>query len=221
MSLTTGRGPLSPNPAGRFVDGAYVEPLTRRVRARKGGAWVVDTTGALLVHRPDRPPAYALPAADVRIDALPVPEAPGYVSVAWDSVDEWWEEAARMGGHPRNPYHRVDCLPTQRTLRVASGGELLAECDGPIALFETSLPPRLYVPKDAVRTGRLHPSGTTTYCPYKGTASYWSTDEVADVAWSYEAPFPECSPIAGMLSFYEDRCDLVIRPPFEEPRSPR
>jgi uncharacterized protein (DUF427 family) len=59
----------------------------------------------------------------------------------------------------------------------------------------------------------LVPSATTTYCPYKGTASYWTAvihgDEVPDVAWSYDDPLPECLPLAEMLSFDDQRTTVV------------
>lgn len=218
MSLTTGWGPLSDHPRGRFEGRAYVEPFQRRVRARKDGTWVVDSDGVLLVHRPTHPPSYAFPAPDVGIDATPVPEAEGFVEVSWDAVDEWWEEEERMLGHPRNPYHRVDCVRTARRLVVGAGGEVLVDTTETTGVFETALEPRLYVARDEVRMDLLRPSRTTTYCPYKGTATYWSAGDVEDVAWSYEDPFPECLPIAGMLSFYAERTRLTITPPF--PRSP-
>ena len=221
MSLTTGRGPLSDHPAGVFQGRVYVEPFHRRVRGRKGGTWVVDSGDALLVHRPTRPPTYAFPAADVHgVVAEPVAEAPGHVEVPWDEVDEWWEESERMLGHPRNPYHRVDCVRTERRVRVEAGGEVLVDTTDAVGVFETALAPRLYVPRDAVRMDLLRPTTTTTYCPYKGTATYWSCGDVEDLAWAYEDPFPECLPIKGMLSFYAERCTLTIDPPFHDPRSP-
>lgn len=218
MSLTTGRGPLSDHPRGRFEGRVYVEPFQRRVRGRAGGDWVVESDGVLLVHRPTRPPSYAFPAADVRVEATPLAEADGYVEVAWDAVDEWWEEDERMLGHPRNPYHRVDCVRTGRRLVVEVAGDVLVDTTTAVGLFETALDPRLYVTRDVVRMDLLRPSPTTSYCPYKGTATYWSAGDVEDVGWSYEAPFPECLPIAGMLSFYAERTQLTITPPF--PRSP-
>ena len=56
MSLTTGRGPLSAKPAGRFTAPmpqkvSYIEPFRRRVTATKDGRTVVETERALLVHR--------------------------------------------------------------------------------------------------------------------------------------------------------------------------
>ena len=65
----------------------------------------------------------------------------------------------------------------------------------------------------AVAPGLLVPSPTTSYCPYKGTASWWTArvgaTVVEDVAWSYEDPLPESLPIAGMLSFDEQRATVV------------
>ena len=95
MSLSTGRGPLSATPAGRFTAPvpagvAYIEPFRRRVRAVKDGRTVVDSERVLLVHRPARPPAYAFPTDDV--DGLAgeaEPDAPGYVRVAWGDADAW------------------------------------------------------------------------------------------------------------------------------------
>ena len=58
----------------------------------------------------------------------------------------------------------------------------------------------------------LVPSATTTYCPYKGTASYWSAVAgdiiVEDVAWSYDDPLPESLGVGGLLSFDETRATV-------------
>ncbi len=55
-------------------------------------------------------------------------------------------------------------------------------------LFETGLPTRYYIPPGDVRTEFLSRSRTTSICPYKGQASYWSAQvgerSVEDVAWS-------------------------------------
>ena len=219
MSLTTGRGPLSPNPAGRFSapmpsEVVYVEPFQRRVRGVLGDRTVVDSERVLLVHRPGRPPAYAFPAADVSVVAMePDVDAPGHVAVAWDAVDAWYEEDEQLHGHPRNPYHRIDCLRTSRRLRVEVAGTVLVDTDATIGLYETSLAPKLYAQPSSVRTDLLQQSDTTTYCPYKGTATWWTAvvgdATVADVAWSYEDPYPESEPIRGLLSFEPQRATVV------------
>ena len=218
MSLSTGRGPLSAAPAGRFnkpvPDGlVYVEPFPRRVRGVSGGKGVVESDGVLLVHRRGLPPTYAFPAADVgQVPNEPEPDAAGYVRVAWDAVDEWYEEEERVFMHPRNPYHRVDCVPTSRRLRVMAEGVVLVDTTTTMGVYETSLPPLLYVSREQLRADVLAPSATTSYCPYKGTATYWSADvggkRLSDVAWSYDEPNPECRAIRSHLCFDGAKIDV-------------
>ena len=216
MSLSTGRGPLSARPAGRFTapvpaQVAYIEPFRRRVRGVTGGRTVVDSERVLLVHRQGRPPTYAFPADDATVaEATAEPDAPGYVAVPWDAVDAWFEEDEEVFGHPRNPYHRIDCLRARRRLRVEASGVTLVDTDDTLAVYETALEPRLYVDRRYVRDGvGLSTSATQTYCPYKGTATYWHAhigDQVVeDVAWSYEEPLPESARLGRLLSFDEAR----------------
>jgi uncharacterized protein (DUF427 family) len=191
----------------------YVEPYQRRVEGRRADRSVVDSERVVLVHRPGHPPAYAFPAADVADGSgTPLPELDGYVTVPWGAADAWFEEGAEVFLHARNPYHRVDILPTQRHLRVEVLGAVVVDTRDTVVLYETSLDPKLYVERHHVSGADLVPSSTTTYCPYKGTATHWSArvgDEVAeDVAWSYEDPLPESTAIKGMISFYEGRVGL-------------
>ena len=222
MSLTSGRGPFGPDPAGRFEPpvnprggAVYVEPHLRRVRAALGDRTVIDSERVVLVHRPGRPPAYAFPERDVPPHLSPSsePAVPGYVRVPWEAVTAWYEEEELVVGNPRNPYHRVDCVRARRSLRVELAGVVLVDTVDTLALYETSRAPQLYVKRDAVRMDLLVASPTRTYCPYKGAASYWSARVgatfVNDVAWSYEDPTPESAPIAGLLSFYADRTDML------------
>jgi uncharacterized protein (DUF427 family) len=190
-----------------------------------GDRTVIDSERVVLVHRPGRPPAYAFPERDVHGDvpASPEPAVPGYAQVSWDAMTAWYEEEEQVVGNPRNPYHRVDCLRVRRRLRVEVAGTILVDTTETVALYETSRAPQLYVKRDAVRMGALVASATRTYCPYKGIASYWSARVgdafVEDVAWSYDEPTPESGPIAGLLSFYADRTNMLQDVPrgFEVP----
>jgi len=193
----------------------------RRVRGVKDGATVIDSEKALLVHRPGVAPTFAFPAGDATgIATKAEPAARDHVRVEWDAVDTWLEEEEELFMHPRNPYHRVDCVRTHRRLRVVCAGVVLVDTTTTVGVYETSLAPRLYVSPDHVLTELLVPSSTMTYCPYKGTASYWSAvvddDLRADVAWSYEAPHPECQVIAGHLSFDDTRVDMTTTLPTGE-----
>ncbi|MBV9641256.1 MAG: DUF427 domain-containing protein [Mycobacteriaceae bacterium] len=219
MSLVAGRGPLSKDPAGWFsppipADVVYIEPHPRRIQAFRDGHLVIDTERALLVHRRGYPLSYAFPADEVgQLPGEPVPAASGYVAVPWDAVETWLEEGRRLVDYPPNPYHRVDCRPTKRGLRVRVAGTTLVDTADTVIVFETALQPRLYVDPSHVRTDMLRPSQTTSYCNYKGVATYWSAvigeTVVDDVAWSYPEPPPESLPIKGYLSFDAARVQIV------------
>ncbi len=223
MSLTAARGPLGADPAGWFSAPVppgvvFVEPHPRRVQGMVDGRPVLDTERALLVHRVGRPLTYAFPADAVgELPNEPEPEAPGYVVVPWDAVDAWFEEGRPLVHYPPNPYHRVDCRPTNRRLQVRVAGTELVDTTDTIILFETSLVPVLYVDPTHVRTDLLRRTETTSYCNYKGIASYWAAviDDtvVEDVAWSYQDPLAESAAIKGHLTFDPDRVDLIAELP--------
>jgi uncharacterized protein (DUF427 family) len=223
MSLVAGRGPLSKDPAGWFSpalpgDIVFVEPHPRRVQALLGGRMMIDTERALLVHRRDSPLSYAFPAEEIGdLPSEPVAEAPGFVRVPWDAVDTWLEEGRRLVHYPPNPYHRVDCRPTNRGLRVAVAGTVLVDTTETTIVFETSVETRLYVAPSLVRTDALQRSATSSYCNYKGHATYWSAligdAVIPDVAWSYQDPPPETLPIKGYFSFDSASSEVVAELP--------
>ncbi len=223
MTLVAGRGPLSSDPAGRFspaipAEVVYIEAHPRRVQAFKDGRQVIDTECALLVHRRGRPLSYVFPIDEIGdLPAEPEPEAPGFVHVPWGAVDRWLEEGRKLVHYPPNPYHRVDCRPTRRRLCVSVAGTTLVKTRDTVIVFETALEPRLYVDPAHVRTDLLRRSETSSYCNYKGFATYWSAamgaTVVDDVAWSYDDPPPESFPIKGFLSFDPARADVAAELP--------
>ena len=136
-----------------------------------------------------------------------------YVAFYWDKMDAWFEEDDEVFVHPRDPYHRVDVVNSSRQVKIVVGGEVVAESTRPRILFETGLPPRYYIPKIDVRLDLLKPTTTSTRCPYKGKASYWSVTvngkEFTDIVWGYPAPIPECPKIENLLCFYDEKVDAV------------
>ena len=135
-----------------------------------------------------------------------------------NNVARWsLEEGRALVHYPPNPYHRVDCRPTDRGLRVSVAGQTLVDTTDTVILFETALDPRLYVAPEHVRTDLLRRSDTTSYCNYKGYATYWSAvigdALVPDVAWSYHDVLPESQPIAGFFSFDADRAEVLAELP--------
>jgi uncharacterized protein (DUF427 family) len=136
------------------------------------------------------------------------------IRLDWDAMDAWFEEDEQVFTHPRDPYTRVDILPSSRHVRIEVDGVVIAESSKPTLLFETGLPTRYYLPKTHVRIDLLAPTETSSHCPYKGQAEYWSFavgDSVhADLAWSYRTPLPESEKIAGLISFYNEKVDLYV-----------
>ena len=219
MSLVAGRAPLGPDRAGWFSAPVaepivYVEPHPRRVQAVRDGQLAIDTENALMVHRAGAPLSYVFPVGETAdLPTEPEEVAPGYVRVPWDAVDTWLEEGRTLVHYPPNPYHRVDCRPARRRLRVEVAGSVLVDTDDTVIVFETSLAPRLYVAPEHVRTDLLRPTATSSYCNYKGYATYWAAGDVEDVAWSYGDPLPETRPIAGYFSFDPERADVAAELP--------
>lgn len=149
--------------------------------------------------------------------AEPLPGAEGLrglIAFYWDRMDGWFEEAEQIVGHPADPYHRIDTRRSAAHIRVTVNGEVLAESRRGVALFESNLPTRWYLPREDVRA-RLEPSSSTTVCPYKGTAGYHSVvlgdgTVLRDLVWNYVDPRPEALDVGGLLCFYNERVDLEL-----------
>ena len=87
-------------------------------------------------------------------------------------------------------------------VRVVHEGLLLAESHHPLVLRETGCPDRYYLPPEDVRTELLTASDTSTHCPFKGDASYWSLPDAADLVWAYPEPKEEVAAIKNHFCFY-------------------
>ncbi|MBI3752036.1 MAG: DUF427 domain-containing protein [Chloroflexi bacterium] len=155
----------------------------------------------------------------------PVEEIRDLIRFEWSAMDAWFEEDEEVFTHPRDPHHRVDILRSSRHVEVIVNGVKVADSHGPTLLFETGLPTRYYLPLTDVRTELLRPSSSSTGCPYKGTASYWSLEvqgeRLEDVVWTYPSPLPESARIAGLACFYNERVDILVDGELQErPSSP-
>ncbi len=149
-------------------------------------------------------------------------ELKGMVAFYWRRMDHWFEEDDEVFVHPRDPYHRVDVLNSSRHVQVVMLGEVVADTRRPRLLFETNLPTRYYFPLVDVKMDALVPSSTTTQCPYKGDAEYFSVrvgNKLAkDVAWFYKHPTVECPKIENLIAFYHEQVDAIIVDGEEQPK---
>jgi uncharacterized protein (DUF427 family) len=175
-----------------------------------GGEVAADVEGVLhpgipfAVHTAPGEPVLVAGRRGFRLEQLP-----DYVVLDFGAFDAWYEEDERVFGHPRDPFHRVDVRRSSRPLRIELDGVVLAETTSARMLFETSLPTRFYVPWEDIGVA-LRPSARHSYCPYKGQASYWSSDAAEDIAWSYEDPLPELAVIKGLVAFWDETVDVFL-----------
>ena len=81
-------------------------------------------------------------------------------------------------------------------------GDVIADSDDTVVVENNH-----YFPRADVKMDRLVPSDTTSHCPWKGDASYYSirADGVtnADAAWTYEKPKEAASEIEGRIAFWK------------------
>ena len=122
------------------------------------------------------------------------PVGPGQESV-WD--------------YPRPP----SALVTPRHVRVEHGGQVVADTRRAIRVCETSHPPTYYVPREDLTTALLERGQGSSWCEWKGQATYWDVvvgdRRAPSVGWSYEAPTPGYEHLAGAVAFYPGRLDRV------------
>jgi uncharacterized protein (DUF427 family) len=119
------------------------------------------------------------------------------------------EKAKRVPGpdHPitieRNPAH----------ITVSVGGRVVADTRDALTLREASYPPVQYIPRKDVDMSLLERTQHSTYCPYKGDASYYSIPsggaKSVNAIWTYETAFPAVSAINEYVAFYPDRVDKI------------
>ncbi len=87
----------------------------------------------------------------------------------FELADAWFAEDEKLlASHPKDPYKRVDCIPSSREVRIEVEGEVIARSSQNVFLFETMLRPRYYLGVTGLEWGVLKESETVSYCPYKG-----------------------------------------------------
>jgi uncharacterized protein (DUF427 family) len=109
--------------------------------------------------------------------------------------------------YPRPPA----LLPSDRRLVVRCGDQLVADTTAAYRVLETSHPPTWYLPPGDVAPVALSRStARSTWCEWKGPATYWDVFGLDAAAWSYEDPTPSFTAITGYLAFSAARLECVI-----------
>ena len=97
---------------------------------------------------------------------------------------------------------------------VALGDVVIAESSRAIRVLETSHPPVIYVPPDDVQRRLLTRNARSTFCEFKGDASYYNLTIAgrtnANVAWFYATPTPAFAALVGFLAFYPSKVECFV-----------
>ncbi|MGI8632618.1 MAG: DUF427 domain-containing protein [Solirubrobacterales bacterium] len=130
------------------------------------------------------------------------------------AFNRWLVEDDEVLGHLRDPYHRVDVRPSSRHAEVRLAGAVIAASDSPTLVFETGLPPRVYLARTEVHGAELSAIETRSTCPYKGVASYFTVQagetELADGAFTYPEPLDGAGRLRERVGLLGDGIETTL-----------
>ena len=110
--------------------------------------------------------------------------------------------------------HPISIESKTAPVRIVLAGKIVLASETHLELREASYPAALYLPRSELDLSRLERSSHTTWCPYKGEASYYHLrradgSRVENAIWTYETPFPAVATIKDALAVYPDRVDAI------------
>jgi uncharacterized protein (DUF427 family) len=109
--------------------------------------------------------------------------------------------------YPRPP--RVE--ETSKHIQVVFAGEVIADTRRAKRVLETSHPPVYYIPPEDIQMEFLHESPQTSYCEWKGRASYYTVSvgekRAENATWFYPDPTPPFASIRNHVAFYANKMD--------------
>ena len=111
------------------------------------------------------------------------------------------------------PDHPITISANPVRVVVSVAGHVIADSRESLRLQEASYPAVLYIPRKDVDMTLLQRTDNSTYCPYKGDASYFSIpvggERSVNAIWTYEAPYDAVAIIKDHVAFYPDRVDSI------------
>lgn len=112
--------------------------------------------------------------------------------------------------YPRPPA----CRPDAREVVVRLGDREIARTTAAMRVLETASPPTFYLPPADVDETVLRPGNGTSWCEWKGPASYFDVvlgdETIPQAAWAYSDPKAEFVAIARYYGFYPGRVACFV-----------
>jgi uncharacterized protein (DUF427 family) len=113
-----------------------------------------------------------------------------------------------------NAEHPISISKVSTRLTVKFEGVTVAQFDNALQLEEASYPAVFYMPPTDIVQPHFLRNDHSTYCPYKGHASYFDLVVAGktsqNAVWSYEAPYPAMADITGHVAFYADKVTFEL-----------
>lgn len=111
------------------------------------------------------------------------------------------------------PDHPISITPNSAHITVTVAGRIIADTRQALTLKEASYPAVQYIPRQDVDMSTLQRTEHSSYCPYKGEASYYSIpaggERSVNAIWTYESPHDAVAAIKDYVAFYPDRVDSI------------
>lgn len=111
------------------------------------------------------------------------------------------------------PDHPITVEKNPARVVVHVGDKVVADTHAALSLQESDYPAVQYIPLADVDPSVLKDSDTSTYCPYKGDAAYYTLvtadGEEVDAVWTYREPYPAVAEIAGHVAFYPTKVTIT------------
>jgi uncharacterized protein (DUF427 family) len=111
------------------------------------------------------------------------------------------------------PDHPITITPNTSHITVTVAGRVVADTRAALTLQEASYPPVQYIPRKDVDMSLLQRTEHSSYCPYKGDASYYSIsaggERSVNAIWTYESAYDAVAAIKDYVAFYPDRVDSI------------
>ena len=115
-----------------------------------------------------------------------------------------------VADYPRPPRLERD----HRRIRIVLGGVTIVDSTASWRVLETTHPPSFYLPMAAFPEGVLLASARSSFCEWKGAATYWSVQAggvlARDAAWGYADPSPAFLPIKDHVAVYAGRMEACF-----------
>ncbi len=120
--------------------------------------------------------------------------------------------------NPSNHQHFMQLDRLNQRVSIHIDGRLIAESTQAIRLLEAArrlYQPQYYLPADSMLTN-LSQTEKSTYCPLKGTASYFDIVDAdgaivaSEIGWSYKNPLDIASDITGCIAFDPKRVSITV-----------